>query len=280
MSKYLGVFLFVCFSFPVTAGTMLEIDGGHIEYEVKKGGDLIVLFDAGAVSGMAGWNSIWEDLPAEITAIRFSRLGEGNSTSCTGQRTSSDYVKEVNQVLSALNVERPIVYVSHSLGGITARNFASQYSDDVAAMLMIDPANPRDVDIVTQLNPSNGQEEIEAIKKNDYEMGDGKWCFLDVIWDKSQAAGFPDIGDIPVILIAGVKVPEQPSNSFETEQGRRLWGQYQSEWVNQFPQGKAVLARNSGHFVQDDEPDLVLKELKELLNRLQVANKALQRTSR
>ncbi|MDY6976547.1 MAG: alpha/beta hydrolase [Pseudomonadota bacterium] len=280
MSKYLGVFLFVFFSFPVTAASMLKIDGGHIEYEVKKGGDLIVLFDAGAVSGMAGWNSIWEDLPAEITAIRFSRLGEGNSTSCTGQRASEDYVNEVDQLLSALNVERPIVYVSHSLGGITARNFASKHNDDVAAMLMIDPANPHDVDIVTQVNPSEGREEIEAIKKNDYEMGEGKWCFLDIIWDKSPAAGFSDIGDIPVTLIAGVRVPEQPSNSFETERGRRLWGQYQSEWVAQFPQGKAVLAKNSGHFVQDDEPDLVLKELRELLNRLQVANKALQRTSR
>lgn len=253
---------------------MLKIDGGHIEYEIKKGGDLVVLLDAGAVSGMTGWDSIWKDLPAEITAIRFSRLGEGNSTSCRGQRTSLDYVNEVDQVLSALSVERPIVYVSHSFGGITARNFASRYKDDVAALLMIDPANPRDIEIVAQLNPSGGQAEIEATKKNDYKMGEGKWCFLDVIWDKSQAVGFPDIPDIPVTLIAGVKLPEQPANVLETEQGRQLWGQYQSEWVNQFPRGKAVLAKNSGHFVQDDEPELVLNELMKLLSRLQVANKA------
>ncbi|MDV6315733.1 alpha/beta hydrolase [Idiomarina sp. HP20-50] len=268
MLKVLSIFIFILFSAQVEAGSMLEVDGNSIEYEVKKGGDVVVLFDAGALSGMAGWNSIWDDLPAEITAIRFSRLGEGNSDACSGQRSTSDYVNEVDQLLSELNIERPIVYVSHSLGGITARNFAAQHKGDVSALLMIDPANPRDVDIVTQLDPSGGQAEIEAMKKNDYAMGDGKWCFLDVIWDKSQSAGFSDIGDIPVTLIAGVKVPEQPSSVFESEQGRLLWGQYQSEWVNQFPKGKAVLTNNSGHFVQDEEPELVLDELVKLLNRL------------
>lgn len=56
---------------------------------------------------------------------------------------------------------------------------------------MLDPANPHDVDIVSELNPSGGHQEIEAIKKNDYAMGADKWCFLDVIWDKSLIPGFP-----------------------------------------------------------------------------------------
>ena len=128
----------------------------------------------------------------------------GNSDPCTGQRNISDYVNEVDQLLTKLNIDRPFVYVSHSLGGVTARNFAAKYKGDVAALLMIDPANPRDVDIVTEPNPSGGQDEIDAIKKNDYAMGEGKWCFLDVIWDKSEAVGFSEIGDIPVTLIAEV----------------------------------------------------------------------------
>lgn len=268
MSKLLGVFFSIIFSYQVAASSRLDVKGGYIEYEIKRGGDILVLFDAGALSGMAGWDPIWDDLPAEVTAIRFSRLGEGNSAPCTEQLSASDYVNEVAQLLSGLNIDRPVVYVSHSLGGITARNFATKYKGDVAALLMIDPANPRDVDIITQLNPSTGQAEIEAIKKNDYTMGENKWCFLDLIWDKSRAADFFDIGDIPVTLIAGVKVPKKPSNTLDTEQGRQLWGQYQSEWVKKFPQGKVVLAKNSGHFVQGDEPNLVINELIKLLNKL------------
>ncbi len=267
MFKLLGSFLFVLLSFSLSAASMISLSGGRVEYEVKQGGDIVVLFDAGALSGMAGWDAIWADLPLEITAVRFSRLGEGNSDPCTLQRTASDNVKEVEQLLTALKIETPIIYVSHSLGAVTARHFAAKHPGKVTAMLMVDPENPRDIDIVKQLNPTGGKAEIEAIKKNDYAMGKGKWCFLDLIWNKTPAIGFSQMGDIPVTLIAGVEVPEKPSSIFESVEGRKLWGQYQSEWVQRFPRGKAVLTTNSGHFVQDDEPELVLKELKNLLNK-------------
>lgn len=268
MLKLTSIVLLSLFTFHVAASEMLEVNGGSIEYEVKGDGDTAVLFDAGALSGMSGWDSIWDNLPGEITAIRFSRLGEGNSGTCEGQRSALDYVEEVDQLLSGLNIDRPIVYVGHSLGGITARNFATTHAGDVKAMLMVEPATPRDIDIVIQLNPANGQEEIDEIKQSDYAAGEDKWCFLDVIWDKSKVPGFAEIGDIPVTLIASVKVPEQPSSVFLSTEGRRLWGQYQSEWAEQFPRGKTILTDKSGHFVQDDEPELVVNELIKLLDRL------------
>lgn len=267
MSKFLSAFLLVLLSFSVSAASMIDFDGGRIEYELKQGGDVTVLFDAGALSGMAGWDAIWPDLPADITAIRFSRLGEGKSAACTGQRKASDNVKEVEQLLAALKINQPIIYVSHSLGAVTARHFAAKHRGTVTALLMVDPANPRDVEIIKKLNLASGQAEIEAVRKNDYSMGKGKWCFLDIIWDKTPALGFSEIGDIPVTLIAGVKVPGKPSGVFESAEGRKLWGQYQREWVERFPQGKAVLTTHSGHFVQDDEPALVLKELHNLINK-------------
>jgi pimeloyl-ACP methyl ester carboxylesterase len=268
MTKVLFTIFFASLSCTLSAESMIKVEGGHIEYEVKQGGDTTVLFDAGALSGMAGWDSIWANLPAEITAIRFSRLGEGKSEPCTGQRTTSDNVKEVEQLLAALKIKKPIIYVGHSLGGVTARHYAAKNKGSVRALLMVDPANPRDIEIIKQLNPNSGQEQIEKIKKNDYAVGKDKWCFLDLSWDKSPALGFSEIGNIPVTLIAGVKVPNNPSNVFETVEGRKLWGHFQSEWVLPFPKGKVVISTRSGHMVQDDEPELVLKELDYLLNSL------------
>ncbi|QCZ94682.1 alpha/beta fold hydrolase [Salinimonas iocasae] len=259
-------------SFCTVAASTIELEDGFVEYEIKGNGDIPVLFDAGAVSGMAGWDAIWQDLPEGITALRFSRQGEGNSDSCEGQRSAADYVDEVAQLLSALQIKTPIVYVSHSFGGITARNFAAAHTSEIAALLMVDPANPRDVEIVTQLNPEDGHLEVSNVKENDYKMGAGTWCFLDVVWDKSDSVGYAEIGDIPVTLIAGTRAETSPSHTLETQRGRALWGKYQSEWVNQFPRGKAVLAPHSGHMVQDDQPALVLNELVKLLNRLENVN--------
>jgi hypothetical protein len=53
VSKFLSVFLLVLLSFSVCEASMIDVDGGRIEYELKQGVDVTVLFDAGTLSGMA-----------------------------------------------------------------------------------------------------------------------------------------------------------------------------------------------------------------------------------
>lgn len=250
------------------AADHVHLEKANLEYEIKGNGKTTVLFDAGALSGMAGWDSIWEGLPPDIRAIRYSRRGEGNSSPCKGQLTIEDYVQDLHDLLTQLKVNRPVVYVSHSFGGTISKAYASQYPGKVKAMLLVDPANPRDIEIVKAIDPVRGEQETLQTKQADYEMGKGKFCFLDIIWDKTPSPGLAQIGDTPITLIAGTKKVENPKRIFDTDKAKALWGQYQSQWVNQFPQGRAVVTNQSGHFVQDDEPDLVLRELKFLLKRL------------
>ena len=147
----------------------LDVNGAHLEYEVLGNGNQIVLFDAGALSGMSGWDSIWESLPSDITAIRYSRRGEGNSSGCTGQLGFSEYAKDVEQLLAQLKVSDPIVYVAHSLGGPIAMEYAATNSGKVRAMLLVDPANPRDIEIITTIDKETGPLEIQQIKEQDYK---------------------------------------------------------------------------------------------------------------
>ena len=236
-----------------------------LDHERKGKGPVVVLFDGGAPSGMSAWDPIWDRLPGGITAIRYSRRGEGNSPSCDRQLTLDDYVDDLEHLLEQLGIEQPFIYVSHSFGGSVSLAFAAKNHGRLATMLLVDPSNPRDVDIVRQVNPDGGEAEIARIKASDYAAGRDKWCFLDTIWDKQPAPGYAEIGDIPITLIAGVKRVAKPTQTFETDEARRLWGVYQSEWVAQFPRGRALLTENSGHFVQDDEPELVLAELQRFI---------------
>jgi pimeloyl-ACP methyl ester carboxylesterase len=246
----------------------LLVNQAKLEYEIKGDGKNIVFFEAGTLSGMAGWNSIWKVLPKNITAIRYSRRGEGKSSSCTGDLTSSDYVEDVKELIQLLKINKPIIYVSHSYGGKIAREFATSNPNKVSAMLFVDPINPRDIEIIEQLDPIGGKESNVKQKQSDLKMGEqNNWCFVKDIWDKKPSLGYGDIKNIPITLIAGVKKLKNPTRLFDSYEARELWGQYQSEWVNTFPQGKAVLAHKSGHFVQDDEPELVITELKELIKR-------------
>ncbi|MCW8091768.1 alpha/beta fold hydrolase [Alteromonas sp. ASW11-130] len=268
MLKAVAVIFFTLFSTSSFANQSLVIDGKHLEFEIKGEGDTWVLFDAGALTGMAGWDSLWHDLPDEITAIRFSRLGEGNSEMCESNRSSKDLVDEVQQVLKRLDVDMPFVYIGHSLGGATARNYAATYPENVLGMLLVDPENPKDVEMVIDIDPVNGPAEIERIKQKDYTLINGH-CFLDAVWSKKEAKDFDDIGDIPVTLIASTQQVEEPKYIFHTDEARKRWGELQHAWVSTFPQGRYIATTKGSHYVQKDEPELVLKELALLLERIE-----------
>lgn len=268
MFKGIAFVLITTLSTFTSANQFVEINGNKLEYEIAGEGPLHVLFDAGALTGMAGWDAIWNDLPNNITAVRFSRLGEGRSEPCQGQRTDSQHVNEVDAIVSKLGIKQPFLYVGHSLGGATARNYASAHRGNLSGMLLVDPENPKDVDIIKEIDPVNGPKEIEKIRLNDYEMGKGEWCFLDAIWKKEKAKDFDDIGDIPVTLIATVMKQEASELIFFSDLGRKRWGEIQRDWVKTFPRGKFVATNNSGHYIQQDEPELVLSELSQLIYQI------------
>ena len=91
---------------------------------------------------------------------------------------------------------------------------------------------------------------------------------MDTIWAKKEAKDFDDIGDIPITLIATVMQHEKPELIFHTDEGRKQWGEIQCDWVKTFPRGEFVATRKRGHYLQKEEPELVLKELSKLISRL------------
>ncbi|WP_448564187.1 alpha/beta fold hydrolase [Thalassotalea ganghwensis] len=250
-------------------GQTVTINGATLEYEILGDGKQTLLFEAGAISGMAGWDAIWNILPDNARAIRYSRRGEGNSSACQGDLTAKDYLKDLEALLKHLNISEPVISISHSYGSKIAREFAKQYPEKVSAMLFVDPINPRDVEIIELVDPIGGTQANEKLKQEDIRIGkENNWCLIKDIWDKSPSKSYPEIANIPVTLIAGVKQYSDPQRLFDTDKARELWGQFQSAWVNKFPKGKAVLAHNSGHFVQDDQPELVINELIALINKV------------
>lgn len=265
----IGVIVGWSFSIGAIASNVLNVNGAQLEYDVNGTGDQIVLFEAGTISGIAGWDSIWSSLPGDITGIRYSRRGEGKSSACEGNLTAKEYVDDLDKFLAKLEITKPIIIVSHSYGAKIARLYAQQNPQSVNGLLFVDPMNPRDIEIIETLNPINGKRDNLALKNSDIKMGQQYgWCMIEDIWKKTPSIAYPDINDIPVTLIAGVKKEEKPKRLFDSPQARALWGQFQSEYVMKFPQGKIVMATKSGHFVQNDEPEIVINELNALLERV------------
>ena len=258
-----AVCIATCFSVSAAESQFVKVKEFELEYQIAGNGKHIVLLEAGASSAMTDWDPVFKQITQYATVIRYSRVGNGNSTQIKRHFTSLDYAEHAKHLLEKLNINSPVIYVAHSYGGSVARDFAAAYPNRIKGMLLLDPSSEHDVDILRAIDLEKGNKEIAQIKLDDMAKGMSN-NYLD-FWSKRPLPDYPQIKDIPVTVIVSVKTMQNPPNLFFTDKGRQLWGEHWQNWAQAFPQGRAVQTVNSGHFVQFDEPELVLTELEKLI---------------
>lgn len=251
------------------APALVKVDGFDIEYEAAGNGPHTVLLEAGGSAGLKDWDPVFTQIAKQAKVIRYSRVGNGNSTPIKRHFSSLDYAAYTHDLLAALKVREPVILVAHSYGGSVARDFAAAYPGQLKALLLLDPSSEHDVDIMRAIDLDQANREIAQIKLDDMANGMSNQ-YLD-FWSKRPLPGYPQIQDMPVTVIASVRVPAQPANLFFTTKARQMWGENWQHWAQTFPQGKAVLTQKSGHFIQSDQPQLVLAELNALIQKLDKA---------
>ncbi|WP_448570046.1 alpha/beta fold hydrolase [Thalassotalea ganghwensis] len=243
----------------------VEIGDYEIEYDVSGSGSEVVLLEAGARGGIADWGNIWTSLSEVSTVIRYSRVGNGNSSKPETMFVVEDYANHLKSLLDHLGVHK-IIHVAHSYGGTVARVFAAKYPDRVEGILLVDASSEHDVDIMRAINLEQANKEIAAIKLADIE--DGKNHFIVDFWAKFPLPDYPEIKDIPITVIASVKRYESPAHLLHSDKGVAMWGEHWKEWAESFPQGEVVLTANSHHLIPQEEPSLVINEAKKLIERV------------
>ncbi|SEA21610.1 alpha/beta fold hydrolase [Microbulbifer marinus] len=237
----------------------------QLEYELAGAGPGLILLEGGGGAGLEDWDPVFEQLSAFARVIRYARVGNGNSTQIRRHFSSDDYAAHASALLKALQVDEPVIYIAHSYGASVARCFAAHYPQQISALMLVEPASEHDVDIMRALDLERAEREIAQVKKDDMANGMSNQ-YLD-FWSKRPLPNYAEIGDIPVTVIASTKKYDQPANLFFTDEAREAWGKLHRNWVETFPRGRFVATSKSYHFVQFDEPELVIAEVRGLLER-------------
>lgn len=245
-----------------------EIAGYDIEYEVSGEGSEVVLLEAGGGGGLNDWNDISMSLAEVAAVIRYSRVGNGNSSKPERMFAVEDYANHLKSLLDHLGV-RKIIHVAHSYGGSVARVFAARYPNRVEGLLLVDASSEHDVDIMRAINLEQANKEIAAVKLADIKGG--KNYHIVDFWAKFPLPDYPEIKDMPVTVIASVKRYKSPAHLLHSDKGVAMWGEHWKVWAEAFPQGKAVLTTNSHHLIPQEEPSLVIREAIKLIKRVRAS---------
>nr|WP_211267755.1 alpha/beta hydrolase [Kangiella sediminilitoris] len=173
MSLYLSItkalvgFIILCSNIAMTATQTTEIAGYTIEYELAGKGDTIILLEAGGSAGLDDWDPVYDQLTKHAKVLRYSRIGNGNSSPLIKNYSSEEYAAEAKLLLEALNIDSPVVYIAHSYGAYIARTFAATYPEKISGLMLIEPASEHDVDIMREIDLAKAEKEIAQVKLDD-----------------------------------------------------------------------------------------------------------------
>lgn len=149
----------------------VDIGGRKLNLFCMGSGEQTVLFD----SGGSDWSVIWALVQPEVAkrsrACSYDRAGLGYSDPATGPRSPAAIVEDLKQLIDAAKLKTPLILVGHSLGGFNMKLYGALHPDDVAGIVLIDPAEDRAAERVRdRLRRSFGEGIAARV-----ELGDADW---------------------------------------------------------------------------------------------------------
>ena len=183
-------------------------------------------------------------------------------------RTARDFVADLHALLRAAHIPGPYVLAGHSNGGLFTQLYASLHPDQVAGLVLIDAVHPATIKRrLAMLKPLLPPEAFQAVRQLmitpqprliDPEQVD--------MWTSERqtraALRRSPIRPMPLVVLAhGHPEPDTPFVELEEP----FWQQLQRELAQMVPGGRLVVATESGHNIQGEQPELVLDAIRDVV---------------
>jgi pimeloyl-ACP methyl ester carboxylesterase len=216
---------------------------------VEGRGSPTVVLEIGLGGPLEEWDMVQQEVARFTKVIAYDRVGAVDTKDTL---TGEEVVRELHAALEKSGIKPPYVLAGQSLGGVYNRLFASLYPDEIAGMVLLDPTQEEFIDWMDVHYPERKLD--KAIGKN-WAEGAGIWATMDQV---RNAAPPPNV---PVIVVTGAKFINDPMRLKTLPK----WTESHRKWVGTLPQGRHVLATQSGHGVQIEAPNLVVELIREVV---------------
>jgi N-formylmaleamate deformylase len=121
-----------------TQGTVSVDDGIELFYTRTGNGEKPALVLAhGITDNGLCWHQFASDLEADFDIIMYDAYGHGKSSRVDPNKRF-DLIEDLNELINALNLEKPGV-IGFSMGAVTAAGFAARYPEKLTALVLEDP---------------------------------------------------------------------------------------------------------------------------------------------
>lgn len=145
-----------------------DIGSAKLAYKIYGNGGKTLVIDTCLGSCSAEWWHIAEALSHKFKVLVYDRAGYGKSSVSVLKRTPQNIAAELSKLLHTLGIEKDIILIGHSQGGLNAVEYAVMYPDNIKGLILLDPATPFDYEFKEKLSvkefKNSGVDKTTSIK--------------------------------------------------------------------------------------------------------------------
>jgi pimeloyl-ACP methyl ester carboxylesterase len=251
------------------AANRVDVGGYHLYLQCLGTGSPTVVLEAGLDEPAEAWGLVPAAVARFTRVCAYDRAGVGGSDAGPRPRTSATIATALHTLLHRAGIPGPYVLVGHSIGGFHVRVYAHRYPGEVVGLVLVDASHPdqlvRELAVLPPYRPGENPALTAGRADLDNVQPDPQEGFAWVPSAEQVRATGP-LGALPLVVLTRGHSP-LPS-SFPAGTRARLegvWRVLQDELAGLSTRSAHVLARQSGHFIQLDQPALVVGAIQQVV---------------
>lgn len=270
---------------------LVDIGGGrNIYLECRGSGSPTVILEAGfrtradvwsddlvqpeapramTLAGVAAFTRVCAyDRPGTASVVN-NELLPSRSDPGAMPRTARDAVTDLEDLLAAAGVPGPYVLVGHSYGGLLMRLYAATYPEQVAGLVLVDAFPETLQDQMTPPQWAAYDEIFQPVPEALAGYADLEFTDLDrSVTQMREAAASTPLPSIPLVVLSRgqpMAMPGDLPGGLNGELLERAWTAGQADLAGLLPGARHVIARETEHYIQLQQPDLVIAAVRDVV---------------
>lgn len=287
-------------------GQLVEVENHKLHLYCTGAGSPTVVLEAPANSSSIDWAYVQPTVAQSTRVCSYDRAGFGWSELATQPRTAQQAANELYRLLGAAGEKGPYILVGASYGGHIVRIFAHDHNQEVSGIVLVDsrpeklfsiPAIQQqanaalnfsrviaflgDFGVPRLLIAAMPEKMVPPCALPHYKTYPGSYAivFQSKMWHTAyaealaldtsdrQVAAIKSLGNIPTIVIRHGKPMSGSLPPQDAEELEQTWQAFQEEIARQSSSSQIMVAIDSGHVVQCEQPAIIIEAVQLLLNR-------------
>lgn len=245
-----------------------------------------VVFEAGFMyDGLSAWTAVIGHVAEFAPVVAYDRAGIGGSEPDGEVPTPRHVAENLRVLLRAMDVPPPYVLVGHSLGGPFIRMYAALFPEEVAGLVYVDPSDWMSLEESRAYDRAMGISEEGRLRLNESVRetfpdlpNESVRAEAEMMYDPARAGwpefqNLPAMPNVPVSVLMAARFDPRPRDAAGRDCAprdchsrriafRRAW---LADLADEVPQGTLTVVNYAGHFIQNEDPELVASTIRRVL---------------